>query len=261
MKCRTLMQYFLPQHLLSRLIGRVAKCHKLWFKNLLIDWFIKRYKVDMSLAIETDPHKYETFNSFFTRRIKPELRPIAQGENEIACPIDGFVSQIGKLENHQLIQAKGFYFDVKTLLGNNEHAATFVNGSFATLYLSPKDYHRVHMPLSGKLIAKQHIPGRLFSVNPLTVTEVPNLFARNERVVTIFATKKGPMAMILVGAMLVASITLVDKIELERGEEMGQFQFGSTVILLFPHNALYWDKDLQPGSALKIGQSLGQFIK
>jgi phosphatidylserine decarboxylase len=255
------MQYFLPQHLLSRLIGRVAKCRQPWIKNLLIDWFIKRYKVDMSLAIESDPHKYETFNSFFTRSIKPELRPIVQGENEIACPIDGFISQIGKLDNYQLIQAKGFNFDLKTLLANNEYAEIFANGNFATLYLSPKDYHWVHMPLFGKLIAKQHISGRLFSVNPLTVTEVPNLFARNERIVTIFETKMGPMSMILVGAMLVASITLVDKIELERGEEMGRFQFGSTVILLFPQNALYWDKNLQPGSALKMGQSLGHFIR
>jgi phosphatidylserine decarboxylase len=257
MKCKTLMQYFLPQHILSRLVGYIANCRTVWIKNFLIDWFIKRYKVDMSVAIESDPHKYETFNKFFIRAIKPELRPITQNENEIVCPIDGAVSQIGNLTGGQLIQAKGFYYDVKTLLGNDEHAAIFTSGSFATLYLSPKDYHRVHMPLSGKLIARKHIPGSLFSVNPLSVTEIPNLFSRNERAVSIFATKNGPMAMVLVGAMLVASIVLVDKNGLARGEEMGCFQFGSTVILLFPKNAVSWNRDLQQGTILEVGKSLG----
>ncbi len=259
MKCKTLMQYFLPQHILSRLVGHITNCRIVWIKNFLIDWFIKRYKVDMSLAVESDPHKYETFNKFFIRAIKPELRPITQNENEIACPIDGAISQIGNLEGGQLIQAKGFYYDVKTLLGSDEYAAMFANGSFATLYLSPRDYHRVHMPLSGKLIARKHIPGRLFSVNPLTATEVPNLFSRNERMVSIFETKNGLMAMVLVGAMLVASIDLVDENELTRGAEMGLFKFGSTVILLFPQNTVCWNKDLRPGSILEMGKSLGFF--
>ncbi|MCK4608247.1 MAG: phosphatidylserine decarboxylase [Gammaproteobacteria bacterium] len=279
MKSRTLLQYFLPHHLMSRLFGRITNCRWVWLKNRLIGWFYKRYQIDMSDATEADPFKYETFNSFFTRAIRPETRPIAAAEKAIVSPVDGAISQIGKLNSDQLIQAKGKSFSIASLLSCElaDYASVFKDGNFATIYLSPKDYHRVHMPLTGKLQAMAYIPGRLFSVNSLTAKEVPNLYGRNERVVTIFETAVGPMAVVLVGAMLVASITTVwagtvapaigkkVKIEdykdqnviLERGAEMGRFQFGSTVILLLPQNVIHWNKSLQLEGNLKVGQFLG----
>jgi phosphatidylserine decarboxylase len=281
MKFRVSIQYFLPHRILSHLIARLAKCRCTWFKNLIINWFIKYYQVDMSDAVENDPYQYESFNDFFTRALKPEARPIAKDLNKIICPVDGYVSQIGIIENDQLIQAKGYKFDVKALLSNvmENYFLTFTDGNFINLYLSPNDYHRIHMPCDGKLISMAYIPGKLFSVNPLTVNNVPNLYARNERVVVIFETKFGTMAMILVGAMLVASIVTVwageitptakkaiqfydygDKnIELKRSAEMGRFQFGSTVILLFPKNILQWDEYLHSGDTIKMGQQLGSF--
>jgi len=282
MKFRVLIQYLLPHRILSHLIAQLAKCRCTWFKNLIIDWFIKYYKIDLSDLAKTDPHQYESFNAFFTRALKSEARPITKDENKIICSIDGYVSQIGIIENDQLIQAKGYKFDVKTLLSNvmKNYFLTFTDGNFINLYLSPRDYHRIHMPCDGKLISMAHIPGKLFSVNPLTVNSVPNIYTRNERVVTIFETKFGTMAMILVGAMLVASIVTVwagevtpptkktiqfydykdQNIELKRGTEMGRFQFGSTVILLFPKNTLQWENSLHPGDSIKMGQQLGSSV-
>lgn len=282
MKFRVLIQYFLPHRILSHLIAQLAKCRRSWLKNLIIDWFIKYYQVDMSDAVENDPHQYKSFNDFFTRALKPESRPIPKDINKIICPIDGYISQLEIIENNQLIQAKKFKFNIKTLLSDTmeNYFNLFDNGNFINLYLSPKDYHRIHMPCDGKLISMAYIPGKLFSVNPLTVNNVPNIYTRNERVVVIFKTKFGTMAMILVGAMLVASIVTVwagevtptvkkeiqfydykDKnIELKRGAEMGRFQFGSTVILLFPKNTLHWDEYLHSGDFIKTGQQLGSLV-
>ena len=274
MKLKTLIQYSLPKHLLSRLIGYFAKCKKPWFKNMLIKWFIKRYNVELDDIEKAD---YASFNEFFTRSLKPEARPIVQDEKVIACPIDGYISQIGVIEKNQIIQAKNYKYNLKNLIGNDENL--FVGGNFATLYLSPKDYHRVHMPLAGKLMKMIYIPGKLFSVNPLTVQEIPNLYTKNERVIAIFDTEIGKMAMVLVGAMLVASIATVwaeeitpakqktmqtwnyaeQNIVLKCGAEMGRFQFGSTVILLFPKNKLHWDK-FSAGDSIKMGQRLGSII-
>jgi len=274
MKLRTLLQYSLPHQLLSRVIGYFTKCKQPWFKNILIHWFIKRYKVDLKDVEKTD---FASFNEFFTRSLKPETRPIVQDEKAIACPIDGYISQIGVIEKDQMIQAKNYKYNLKNLIGDDENL--FVDGNFATLYLSPRDYHRVHMPITGKLQKMTYVPGKLFSVNPLTVQEIPNLYTKNERIITIFETEIGQMAMVLVGAMLVASIATVwagaitpakqktiqtwdyidQDIILKRGAEMGRFQFGSTVILLFPKNKLLWDK-FSVGDSIKMGQSLGVLV-
>lgn len=277
---RTLWQYQAPQHGLSRLAGKVCHCQVPWFKNWLITSFIRRYEVDMTSAVQPDPSAYPDFNSFFTRALKPELRPIVQEENAIACPVDGVISQLGQLQADSLLQAKGFSYSVQQLLGDSECAAPFINGHFVTLYLAPKDYHRVHMPVTGRLQQMIYIPGRLFSVNANTTQQVPNLFTRNERVVSIFATNAGPMAIVLVGAMLVASISTAwagivapnrsrqlqrwhyDKqsIELKRGEEMGHFQLGSTVIVLFANNKVQWETNVGISHSVCFGQPLGKLL-
>lgn len=271
-----LAQHLLPQHVLSRLAGVVTNCQIPWFKNWLIDKFIAHYGVDMSCAIETNPHNHSNFNSFFTRHLKPETRPIVKDEDTIACPVDGTVSQAGIIDTNSILQAKNFTYDVRSLLGGSEtRAAPFVDGHFATLYLAPKDYHRVHMPLAGKLREMIYVPGRLFSVNAATANHVESLFARNERVITIFDTTAGSMAIVLVGAMLVASISTVwagviaprskqpitwqygnHAIELNHGDELGHFQLGSTVIVLFGHKKVEWA--LQPQQTVQFGQAIGK---
>jgi phosphatidylserine decarboxylase len=268
-----LPQYLVPQHWYTRFFGWLAKRRASCVKNWMINTFIRRYQVDMSAAILEKPEDYPTFNSFFTRYLKPELRPIVQGSNQIACPVDGTVSQLGKIEKNLLLQAKGFYFDLMGLLGgNSETAKPFENGNFATLYLSPKDYHRIHMPLSGNLQETIYIPGKLFSVNQQTAEAVPRLFAKNERLVCLFDTEIGPMAVILVGAMIVGSMHTVwndnprtniisrqtpTSIQLKRGDELGYFQLGSTVIVLFGENKMTWAPDLNAGTSVKMGQLLG----
>ncbi len=273
-----LWQHLLPQHLLSRLVGYLAHCKIAWIKNCFIQWFIRRYQVDMRLAAEPDPLHYDTFNSFFTRALKPDLRAIAAGENTIISPADGCISQIGKIKAGRIFQAKGFDFSLSGLLGGDEKiAAPFHEGSFATIYLSPKDYHRVHMPFPGKLREMFYIPGRLFSVNAQSAANIPNLFSRNERVVALFDTPHGDMAVILVGAMIVASIETVwagliapvrerkiqhwryvgADIALEKGDEMGRFQLGSTVILLFASPHVTWETAAATESTLVMGQNLG----
>lgn len=279
MNFEILRQYILPQHFLSRLAGLVSNCRKTWFKNWLITDFIRRYKVDMSCALEPDPHKYENFNDFFTRALKPSARPIAQEPTAIVSPVDGCISQLGNISTGKILQAKGFNYDVEQLLGgSSQRAAPFSNGKFMTVYLAPKDYHRVHMPLAGQLQEMVYVPGRLFSVNPLTASHVPNLFARNERVVAIFETSAGPMAIILVGAMLVASVSTVwdgmiapsvnkeihvkqyrsPVISLDRGAEMGHFQLGSTVIVLFGPKQMTWNENLSPEQSVMLGQMIGK---
>ena len=249
-------------------------------KNLLIRQFVRLYKVDMTEAVETEAEAYAHFNAFFTRALKPECRPISPESGVVLSPCDGAISQIGSLEGQDLFQAKGHYFNAETLLACDKDAALFDGGSYATIYLSPRDYHRVHMPCGATLNKMRHIPGKLFSVNEATCESVPGLFARNERVVCMFETENGPMAMVLVGAMIVASIatswsglvtpagkvvttTHYDRppgrIQLEKGEEMGLFQLGSTVILLFPRNTVSWAPELSPTSEVRLGASIAQY--
>lgn len=271
-------QYPLPHHWLTQLMYTLTRCRKPWWKNWQMRWFIEKYQVDMGIALESNPLAYPDFNTFFTRPLKPDARPVVSGAGEIACPVDGAVSQAGEIADGRIFQAKGRDYSLETLLGGSkERAALFGGGRFATLYLSPRDYHRIHMPLAGRLREMAYVPGRLFSVNPRTTRCVPGLFARNERLVTVFDTEAGPMALILVGAMFVAGIETVwaglvnphpsarlrdwdyrnGNIMLERGAEMGRFNMGSTVIVLFGRNRTDLDRAIQPDAPVRMGQLLG----
>ncbi|NAW34149.1 archaetidylserine decarboxylase [Halomonas alimentaria] len=272
-KLFALIQYPLPHHLLSRLVGQLAECRHPVIKNALVRTFIRRFGVDMAEAVEPDPTAYATFNDFFTRALKDGVRPISEG---LVSPADGRLSQFGTIEAGQLMQAKGHRFSAEALLGGDVEAATrYLGGSFATVYLSPSDYHRVHMPLSGTLTEMVYVPGRLFSVNAATTEHVAGLFARNERLVCHFDTEQGPMAMVLVGAMIVAAIETVwagqitplpkgdlqrirfdTPIRLEKGAEMGRFKLGSTVVMAFSEPVDFAD-GLEPGAKVQMGQSLG----
>lgn len=272
-----IMQYLLPQHLLSRLAGCVADCRWPWLKNTFINWFVDRYQVDMSEAVQEEPTAYACFNDFFTRSLKDGARPLDPAADSVLCPADGAISQLGAIEHGRIFQAKGQSFSALELLGGNpEHAALFQGGQFATVYLSPRDYHRVHMPLGGALREMIYVPGKLFSVNRNTAENVPELFARNERVMCLFDTDAGPMAVVLVGAMIVASVEtpwagLVAPPKrqlralqygqaapsLARGEEMGRFKLGSTAIILFGPGRTCWDDALQTGDAVRMGQKMG----
>ncbi len=274
----SLLQYPLPHHVLSRLMHGLARCENRAFKNAFIKTIVRLYKVNVDEAQEPNPDAYASFNAFFTRTLKPEARPLCPDANALLCPADGAVSQIGDITAGRILQAKGKDYSVDELLGGDaERAKAFENGKFATIYLSPRDYHRLHMPLTGKLREMIHVPGRLFSVNAATANTVPNLFARNERVAAIFDTEAGPMALILVGAIFVASIETVwhgevtpptgtqvrvwnyseDVPVIAKGEEMGRFNMGSTIIVLFGENAVGWDGTLQAGDAVRLGQKLG----
>lgn len=278
-KLGLLDQYLTPQHLLTRCMRRLTRVRAPWFKDWQIQWFIRRYQVDMTIAAQPHPLSYPDFNTFFTRALKANARPIVTARDAIACPADGVVSQSGDVEHGRLLQAKGYYFDLANLLGGSPaRARTFQNSRFVTIYLSPRDYHRVHMPLAGRLREMVYIPGRLFSVSPRTTKAIPELFARNERIVTIFDTAIGPVAVILVGAMFVAGIETVwsgliehskqliewsygpvnnsQEVTLERGAEMGRFNMGSTVILLFPANRVDLSPALTPNAPVKMGESL-----
>lgn len=276
-KLFSLLQYVIPQHLLSRLTGRLAECRIAWVKNQLIKTFVKRFNVDMSEALQEDPTAYANFNDFFTRELKPDVREILADPTRLVSPADGAISELGLLQHGQLLQAKGINYSLTRLLGGNlEKAQPFMGGSFATIYLSPRDYHRVHMPLQGRLLETIYVPGKLFSVNQATADNVPGLFARNERLVCFFETPAGPMALILVGAMIVAGIetvwdgqvapparqvTLKDfndpqPVVLEKGQEMGRFKLGSTAILVFGPDAVVWNDNLQNGSKVKLGEAL-----
>jgi phosphatidylserine decarboxylase len=269
------VQHLLPQHLLSALMYRVARWRWRPFKDALIGWFVRHFRVDMSLAAETDPKAYPSFNAFFTRALRPGARPLTADPAALLCPADGALSQMGEIRDGVLFQAKGHSYTALDLLGGDERAASaFAGGVFATIYLSPRDYHRVHMPLEGVLIAMTHVPGRLFSVNAVTARAVPGLFARNERVVCVFETKVGPVALVLVGAIFVGSMETVwagqvtparrgdhaaaGAVRLGRGEEMGRFNMGSTVILLLPPGVVTLDSGLRPGDPLCVGQALGR---
>jgi phosphatidylserine decarboxylase len=278
---KVLLLYLLPHHLLSRIVQWSARCRHFPLRNSLTLWFIRHYKVDMSEALEPDPGAYPDFNSFFTRALRPEARPIDQESGQICCPADSTISQLGDIQGTEIFQAKGHTYSLVELIGGSEERAQpFIGGRFATTYLSPGDYHRVHMPLSGRLMEMTYIPGRLFSVAPDYTESVPRLFARNERVVCIFQTEAGPMAVVLVGAIFVGSIetvwageitpprgrgikvtsyAAVDKfIQLERGEEMGRFNMGgSTIIVLFGPECVKWQSGLAPEMRIQFGQILG----
>ncbi|MDR5898146.1 archaetidylserine decarboxylase [Halomonas vilamensis] len=272
-KAFALMQYPLPHHGLSRLVGKFAESEIPWLKNTLINAFIQRFNVDMSQALEPDPTAYATFNDFFTRPLKADARPMGDG---ITSPADGTLSQYGRLQAGQLVQAKGHTYSAQTLLGGDTVLAEeFLGGSFATVYLSPKDYHRVHMPTTGTLREMIYVPGRLFSVNQATANYVPGLFSRNERLVCIFDTEQGPMAMVLVGAMIVAAIETVwsgqvtplsghpqriqfgQPITLEKGAEMGRFKLGSTVVMCFAKPVNFEERSL--ATMVSMGESLGVY--
>lgn len=278
-KLFVLSQYITPQLGVSNLAGRLADSDSSpALKNRVIKWFIGRYGVDMSEAAETDPEAYPTFNAFFTRALKPGIRPLADGEKTLVSPVDGAISQLGQVTGDRVFQAKGQSFSLSELLGGEEATTEpFTNGEFSTIYLSPKDYHRIHMPMAGTLRQMIHVPGKLFSVNPVTAENVPNLFARNERVVCIFDTDSGPMAMVLVGAMIVGSVETrwagvvvpgsrqvtstryegEQAISFEKGEEMGRFRLGSTVIMVMPKGAVTWNSDQVAGKAVRMGEAFG----
>jgi phosphatidylserine decarboxylase len=272
-----ILQQLLPQHLLSRTTGWLAASEIPWLKNLLVKLFAGHFDVDMSEAAEPELQAYPSFNAFFTRSLREDARPIAGDEGTICCPADGAISQLGAITEGRIFQAKGKHFSTAELLGDATRAKDFDNGQFATIYLSPKDYHRVHMPLAGELSAQTYIPGKLFSVNQVTAENVDRLFARNERLVCYFDTEAGPMAMVLVGAMIVAGIETVwsgqvapptkdpkttdfkrapSGVKLAKGEEMGRFMLGSTVILLFPENSIAWGEQFTANSPTRMGEAL-----
>ncbi|CAG8998718.1 MAG: Phosphatidylserine decarboxylase proenzyme [Candidatus Celerinatantimonas neptuna] len=276
-KLQVALQYILPKHLLSRVIGYLADARAGQLTTWIIEQFIRRYRVDMNEAQQSNPGDYSTFNEFFTRELKPGARPIVEGEQKLAHPADGRVSQLGPIHFGRIIQAKEHNYSTRALLGGNEALTReFEGGKFATIYLSPRDYHRVHMPIDGTLRQMIHIPGELFSVNPVTANHVPGLFARNERVVAIFDTAIGPLAMVLVGATIVASIETVwsgtvapvskrinhwnyqsqAPISLKKGEEMGRFKLGSTVVLLFAKDAIDFAKSVRQGDVTQMGSLL-----
>ncbi len=281
-KLRVLPQYFIPQHFITSLVYRITRCETPWFKNNLIKIFIHIFDVDMSLASNPDPESYSSFNTFFTREISPEARPITLDDHTILCPVDGAVSQIGninKINNMDtIIQAKGKSYTLKDLLVKDELVNMFDGGIFATLYLSPKDYHRIHMPISGQLSRMIYVPGKLFAVNSHTVRVVNSVFARNERVINIFNTDIGPMAMVMVGALNVGSMETVwagqitpekDRIindtqysdtdvKLTQGQEMGRFNMGSTVILLFPKDIMQWSEEMMAEKVIVMGERIGR---
>jgi len=257
---------------------RLTRSQIVWFKNCFIRFITAQYKVNINEAANTDLSSYISFNAFFTRQLRIGARPIAQGESVITSPVDGVISQIGPIEQGKIVQAKGQNYTVLELLGGDESLAKqFEQGQFTTIYLSPKDYHRIHMPLTGTLQQMRYIPGKLFSVSPRTARAVPNLFARNERVVTVFETEMGPIVMVLVGAIFVGSMETIwsgqitppyakeiqhweyqdDKaITIKKGEEMGRFNMGSTVVLLLPKQAAQFKTEFAARSPVQLGQAL-----
>jgi len=272
------LQYLLPHRLLSRGVHAFMRIRLAPVKNLQIAVVGGLAGVDWSESLKQDAADFATFNDFFTRELATGMRPLDPDPDALLCPSDGRISQCGRVTSDRILQAKGHHFSLRALLGQDPVSTELVNGFFHTIYLSPRDYHRVHMPVSGKLLRTVHVPGRLFSVSPATVRNVPNLFARNERLVSVFETEHGPMALVLVGAMLVSSIETVwagvvtppygrkvvhgdwsrRDIVLQRGQEMGRFNMGSTVIVLLPPGAVSSLEDLGPDDVVRMGQKLGR---
>ncbi len=273
---KALPQYLLPGHLISRLTLAFTRIRAPWLKDRFGRWFARQFKLNLDEAVMSEVERYEHFNALFTRALKPDARPLDGDAKAVVSPVDGTISQFGPIEEGRIFQAKGRDYSLLELLGGSEgRAAPFEGGEFITIYLSPSDYHRIHMPLGGKLTEMVHVPGRLFSVNPATTRVIPRLFARNERVASIFDTDKGPLALVKVGAINVGSIETVWAGEvtppagrvvkrwqyegepaLAKGEEMGRYNMGSTVILVFPKGMLSFDESLAPGMKLRMGQRI-----
>ncbi len=275
------LQRVLPQHLLSLLMYRVARIEWAPLKNLMIRTYVRLVGVDMGAAAQPEPTAYPHLNAFFTRALRPDARPLDPDPRAVLSPVDGTISQFGTITDGRIIQAKGLDYSVSDLLGGRGEAHhLFDGGRFATIYLSPRDYHRIHMPLAGELAEMTYFGGRLYSVNQATAARVPGLFARNERVLCLFGTELGPLAVVLVGAIFVGGIETVwegevapalpglrsrrwhytgatARVHLDRGEELGRFNLGSTVILLFPADTLTWDPALMPGQTVRLGQRIG----
>jgi len=274
---KVLLQYLLPKQAITTFAGFVASRQRGWVTTALIRWFVGKYAVNMSEAANADITSYLSFNDFFTRALKPEARPLASAA--WICPVDGAISQFGRIEDDQIFQAKGHHYSTTALVGGDAQLAEqFRDGSFATIYLSPRDYHRIHMPCDGRLLRMIYVPGDLFSVNPVTARGVPGLFARNERLVCVFDTPHGPMVLTLVGATIVGSMATVwhgvvnrsrqnkvrewhyadatPAVTLKKGDEMGRFLLGSTVVLLFPTGPLQFNPDWQAGGPVQLGQAM-----
>ena len=271
-----LLQYLLPKQAITWFAGKVANAEAGRITTAIIDDFIRRYGVDMREAAEPDSARYTSFNTFFTRALRDDVRPIAN--TDLVSPVDGAVSQLGRIDHDQIFQAKGHHYSTRALVGGDAAlAAEFDNGSFATIYLSPKDYHRIHMPCAGRLRRMIHVPGALFSVNPATARGVPGLFARNERVVCVFDGAHGPFIVTLVGATIVGSMATVwhgvvnpprpstvrewhyddQQITLNAGEEMGRFLLGSTVVMLFPQAPINFAAEWIAGKSVRFGEAMG----
>lgn len=270
-------QALLPQHALSRLAGCLANSTRPWLKSKLIQYFLSKYTINLAEAEKSDPEAYVSFNDFFTRALKPGSRTLSANPKAIASPADGRFAALGRINDTQLIQAKGMAYSLSSLFAHDSAANAFTNGQFATIYLAPHNYHRVHMPLSGRLIKTIYVPGRLFSVNRMTTDLIPNLYARNERLICLFDTAAGPMAVILIGAMIVGSMQTVwmpspirakhcqvdtpsTAITLEKGDELGRFSLGSTVLVLFGQDASQWDSRAQTGTEIQVLESIGEII-
>ena len=277
-KIFTLPQYLIPQHRLSVLMHVVTRSQVGWFKNLFIRFICWKFAVNLDEAKTADFSAYPSFNAFFTRELREGVRPVDNGETVAVSPVDGAISQLGAITGGRIIQAKGQDYSVTELLGGDQNlAARFDGGQFATIYLSPRDYHRIHMPLSGQLQAMRYVPGKLFSVSPRTARAVPRLFARNERLVTVFETELGPIVLVLVGAIFVGSMETVwsgqitppyraelrdwayageQAIRLNKAEEMGRFNMGSTVVMLLPAGAKAFKQEWQAGMSIRLGQAM-----
>jgi phosphatidylserine decarboxylase len=270
-----LPQYLIPKQALTLLAGHIARARGGALTARLITWFVRRYGVNMHEAANPDVASYATFNDFFTRPLRPGVRPMANAG--LICPVDGAISQLGRIEAQQIFQAKGHHYSSNALVGGDAALASqFDDGHFATLYLSPRDYHRIHMPCDGHLMRMTYVPGDLFSVNPTTARGVPGLFARNERVVCLFEGPRGPFVMVLVGATIVGSMATVwhgpinnpragklcgwcyedQSINLKQGDEMGRFLLGSTVVMLFPRGPLTFNPSWQPGGPVRLGEMM-----
>ena len=272
-----LPQYLIPKQALTMLAGRIASARAGQWTTRLIEWFVQRYNVNMAEAANPDVASYATFNEFFTRALKPGARPLARAD--LICPVDGAISQFGSMQRDQIYQAKGHQYSSTALVGGDAAlAARFDDGHFATLYLSPRDYHRIHMPCDGRLTRMIYVPGDLFSVNPTTARGVPGLFARNERVVCVFESARGPFVLVLVGATIVGSMATVwhglvnpprtgqlrqwdyapGQVSLQQGQEMGRFLLGSTVVMLFPKGAMQFNPQWAPARPIRLGETMAQ---
>ena len=272
------LQDLLPKHLLSRGMHGLARSTTPWLRNLIIRTVLRSYPtIDLGEAVQPDPFAYASFNAFFTRALRPGARPISPGERDLACPVDGTVSQLGRIAGDQVYQAKGTHYTSGALLADEDAARRYRDGAYACLYLAPYNYHRIHMPLAGRLTATRYVPGDLFSVNASTVRAVPGLFARNERVVCEFETALGPLALVLVGALFVGSIETVYSGEVnppasrggrvtslpdglgrdfDKGAEIGRFNMGSTVVMLLGNGSTRFAPGLRPATPVRMGQLL-----